>query len=48
MDIAMTILASLILFIVLFIGKKHVLQRWQGGLMLVIYVSYLAYLVSNS
>lgn len=48
MDIAMTILASLILFIVLFIGKKHVLQRWQGGLMLFIYVSYLSYLVSNS
>jgi cation:H+ antiporter len=48
MDIAMTILASLILFIVLFIGKKHILQRWQGGLMLVIYVSYLVFLISNS
>lgn len=47
MDVAMTILASLTLFIVLFIGKKHVLERWQGGLMLFIYLSYMAYLVSN-
>lgn len=33
--------ASLLLFVMMFTGKKHVLDRWEGGLFLMIYVGYL-------
>lgn len=46
-DIIMTILASLILFVIMFIGKKHTIERWQGILMISIYVGYVAFLISS-
>ncbi|MBP9715693.1 MAG: calcium/sodium antiporter [Candidatus Pacebacteria bacterium] len=46
-DIIMTILASLILFLVMFIGKKHTLQRWQGVVMIMIYVAYIVFIIST-
>lgn len=45
LDIIMTILASVILFSVMFIGKKQTIQRWQGGAMVLIYISYVVFLV---
>lgn len=47
LDIAMTVLASLILFIIMFVGKKHTIERWQGILMLLIYIGYIAFLISS-
>jgi cation:H+ antiporter len=44
-DIMMTILASVLLFVFLIIGKKHVLQKWQGVLFLLIYAAYIIYLI---
>ena len=44
-DIIMTIAASLFLFLALFIGKKHVVQRWQWLLFVLLYVAYIAFLV---
>lgn len=44
-DIFMTILASLILFLALFVGKKHIVQRWQGVLFVLMYVAYVVFLV---
>jgi len=44
-DIAMTIFASIILFIVMFIGKKRVIERWQGVFMVTSYVGYVVFLV---
>ncbi len=44
-DIVMTILASILLFVFLIIGKKHVLQKWQGVLFLLIYAAYIVYLI---
>lgn len=44
-DIAMTIFASALLFAVMFIGKKHVIERWQGIFMIGTYVSYVVFLV---
>jgi cation:H+ antiporter len=44
-DILMTIGASLLLFVVLFIGKKHVVQRWQGVLFVLLYLAYVVFLV---
>lgn len=37
--------ASLLLFLALFVGKRHVLERWQGIAFLVTYVAYMVYLV---
>lgn len=45
LDILMTILASLILFVAIFIGKKHTIEKWQGVLMILIYVAYVVFLV---
>ncbi len=44
-DILMTIFASLLLFVFLFIWKKHVIQRWQWGLFVLIYIAYIVFLV---
>lgn len=44
-DIIMTIVASLILFAVMFIGKKLTIQRWQGILMILLYIAYTVFLV---
>ncbi|MBU4315556.1 calcium/sodium antiporter [Patescibacteria group bacterium] len=44
-DIGMTIFVSILLFALMFIGKKHVIERWQGILMVVIYVAYVAFLI---
>lgn len=46
-DIMMTIFSSLILFLIMFIGKKHTIERWQGILMIIIYIGYVAYLVGK-
>lgn len=44
-DIMMTIAASFLLFVMMFLGKRHTLERWQGGLFLAIYFSYILFLV---
>jgi len=46
-DIIMTIFSSLILFLIMFIGKKHTIERWQGITMIVIYIGYVAYLIGT-
>jgi len=46
-DIIMTIIASLILFLIMFIGKKHTVERWQGVIMILIYIGYVAYLIGT-
>lgn len=46
-DIAMTIFASLVLFLAMFIGKKRVVKRWQGVLMIIAYVGYVVFLIFN-
>jgi len=44
-DIAMTIFASIVLFSVVFIGKKRIIERWQGIFMVTTYVGYIVFLV---
>jgi cation:H+ antiporter len=41
----MAVLASLLLFAVMFIGKRHVMERWQGLLFIGIYAAYILFLV---
>ncbi|MBC7190558.1 calcium/sodium antiporter [Candidatus Aerophobetes bacterium] len=48
LDIGVTILASLLLFICMLTGsKKHFLQRWEGVLFVIIYVSYVIFLIKR-
>ncbi|HZX49690.1 MAG TPA: calcium/sodium antiporter [Candidatus Paceibacterota bacterium] len=44
-DIAMVLLATFLLFIVMFIGKRHTLEKWQGAAFLVLYGLYIGYLI---
>lgn len=44
-DIFVTIFASFFLFIIMFLGKKRVIERWQGLLMFLFYVAYVVLLI---
>ncbi|MCO6479973.1 MAG: calcium/sodium antiporter [Phaeodactylibacter sp.] len=44
-DLAVHILASALLFLFIFTGRGHRLERWEGGLFLGLYVVYIGYLV---
>jgi cation:H+ antiporter len=44
-DVFMTIFVTVLLFSFLFIGKRHVLERWQGVCFIALYIAYIAYLV---
>ncbi|MDP3057483.1 MAG: hypothetical protein Q8N37_03115 [bacterium] len=46
-DMIMTIGASFLLFLAMFIGKKHILEKWQGICFIIIYFGYLSFLVSR-
>ena len=44
-DILVALVASILLFLFCFIGKRHVLERWQGGLFAALYGIYMAVIV---
>lgn len=44
-DIYMCIGATLLLFFALFIGRRNNLERWQGIIFVMVYASYLTYLI---
>lgn len=45
-DIAVVIVATILLFLTMFTGrKKYLLERWEGIIFIVIYICYLAYLI---
>ena len=46
-DIGVAILASLILFVTMFTGKKRILERWEGIIFLMMYIAYTAYLIKQ-
>lgn len=46
-DIWMNILAGLLLFVFVFTGKGRKLERWEGMILLGLYVAYLAALILN-
>ncbi len=46
-DVIMTIAATLLLFIFLFIGKRHILERWQGVGFILLYVGYIIFLIAQ-
>lgn len=44
-DIGVVVLANFVLFASMFTGKRRSLDRWEGGVLLAVYVLYIAYLV---
>ena len=44
-DIAVVIIASLLLFVTMFTGKRHTLDRWEGIVFLMLYAVYIGYLI---
>ncbi len=44
-DIGVTILANLLLFVCMFTGKKRLLDRWEGILFVILYVCYIGFLI---
>jgi cation:H+ antiporter len=47
LDLGLVILASLILFLFMFTGKKRSLDRWEGIFCLILYFGYVAFLIVN-
>ncbi|MBM3206148.1 MAG: calcium/sodium antiporter [Candidatus Staskawiczbacteria bacterium] len=44
-DVLMTVLATLLLFAFMFVGKKHMLERWQGFVFILLYIIYIVWIV---
>ena len=44
-DVLMTVVATFLLFATMFIGKRHILERWQGVSFIALYVAYIVYIV---
>ena len=44
-DIAVIILASRLLFVFMFTGKKRSLDRWEGAVCILIYICYITFLI---
>lgn len=44
-DVLFTCFATLLLFLFMFIGKKRILERWQGALFLIMYIGYIGYAI---
>lgn len=44
-DIVVSIFASLLLFIFMFVGRKRILQKWQGATLIISYLCYLVFLI---
>lgn len=45
-DLFVALIATLFLFFALFVGKKHIIEKWQGVIFVILYVGYVGYLIS--
>jgi cation:H+ antiporter len=45
LDIVFLGIATFLLFLSLFIGKKHELERWQGYVFVILYIAYIAFII---
>jgi len=46
-DVLVMILASLILFLCMFIGSKRLVDRWKGVVFILLYISYIIFLIKR-
>jgi cation:H+ antiporter len=45
MDMIICLAATILLFIIMFIGRKNAIDRWQGAMFFVLYGIYITYLI---
>lgn len=48
LDLIVLVVASSVLFIFMFVSRRHELERWQGVLFFISYLAYVSYLVVKS
>ncbi len=46
-DVMVACFASILLFAMLFVGKKHTIEKWQGLFMILIYAGYIVFLINT-
>ena len=46
-DLGVLLLATLIVFFALFVGRRHVFERWQGMGFVGLYIGYLAFIIAR-
>lgn len=46
-DLALGFLSGLLVLIFVYTNKQHKIKRWEGGLLLIIYISYLIWLIAG-
>ncbi len=46
-DILMVVVGTIFLFIAMFAGKRHRLDRWEAGLLLAVFTAYTVFLISR-
>lgn len=46
-DVAICLAVTLILFLAMFVGKKHKLEKWQGAIFILLYITYTIYLIQR-
>jgi len=44
-DVMVNIVATMLLFLFMFVDSRHKLNRWQGGMFVVLYIVYIIYLI---
>jgi cation:H+ antiporter len=44
-DLAVTLGVTTLLFLALFVGRRHEIERWQGGAFVALYIAYIVYLI---
>ncbi|NBX51129.1 sodium:calcium antiporter, partial [bacterium] len=44
-DVAVGIAATIVLFVSMFLGKRHTLDRWQGVIFVALFIGYVLYLI---
>lgn len=44
-DIGTALVATLLLFIFMFSGRRHMVDRWEGSLCIILYISYMGFLL---
>ena len=47
LDLIILLGTTFLLFLFMFIGKRHTLQRWQGGVFVALYVGYLVLIITR-
>lgn len=46
-DMLMALFATVLLFMLIFVGKRHTIERWQGGVFIACYAAYTAWLLTQ-